>query len=263
VSAAALLAGVNRWPFWARTLPVHGRRLRATSLDRLVYLGLHATGAMGAPETRFFKAHVKPGMKVTDVGANLGVYTILFSKLVGPTGRVVAFEPDPGLFAALSENCAGLANVQLVNAAAGAATERRSFSLGGLNSGDNRLLAEGVQAPGSFTVDVVTLDEAAGADVSFVKIDVQGWERDVFQGMPATLGKVPIFFELWPYGLRQAGADPAALLSYLTEAGYSITEPHGADPGSAIDVVALIARLGTRGYTNLYAVPSSAQGPTR
>ena len=58
-----------------------------------------------------FKNIIKPGMRVLDLGANIGFYTVLFSKLVGENGKVFAFEPDPKNFKYLEGNIKTLHNV--------------------------------------------------------------------------------------------------------------------------------------------------------
>ena len=50
------------------------------------------------------KQEVKEGNNVIDIGANIGYFTLLFAKLVGPNGKVFAFEPDPTNFSILKKN---------------------------------------------------------------------------------------------------------------------------------------------------------------
>ena len=54
------------------------------------------TVASGSPDlTRFYREQLKPGMTFIDVGANIGYFTVLASRLVGPEGRVIGFKPNP------------------------------------------------------------------------------------------------------------------------------------------------------------------------
>src|SRR5258708_27788033 len=98
MALARLLSWFNLLPFWKRTVRVWGLELRSVSFDRLLYLFLHRLGWMGREEKAFLEQRIRPGMHVVDVGANLGLYTLLLSRLVGESGTVVAFEPDPELF---------------------------------------------------------------------------------------------------------------------------------------------------------------------
>jgi FkbM family methyltransferase len=80
-------------------------------------------GRAWEPEmTEEFRRRVKPGMTLADIGANVGYYTILASRLVGPTGKVLAFEPDEDNLAYLRKNLAenGCGNVQVYPFAVGA-----------------------------------------------------------------------------------------------------------------------------------------------
>ena len=96
---------------------------------------------MGDDTRQIIRRHVRPGDRVADVGANQGVFTLLLADAVGPTGSVDAFEPDPTLFAALSNNVRqnGIANVRLHACALSDAPGFAMLQRSTLNSGDNRL----------------------------------------------------------------------------------------------------------------------------
>jgi FkbM family methyltransferase len=196
--------------------------MTAPSLDRLACLALHRVGLMGNEDKAAYQRWILPGMTVVDIGANQGLYALLFSGLVGPTGSVLAFEPEPDMFTSLVQNCRAnaAANVECqqlaLGARAGAGTLHRSL----IHGGDNRI------APGlndkitkSVEIRIATLDEAVGARrVDFIKMDVQGWESEVFQGMDQVLRNnenLQIYFEFWPQALRNAGANPRDVLAFL------------------------------------------------
>jgi FkbM family methyltransferase len=215
-----LLMAINRSPLWHRRVRVHGAVLAASSLDRFVYLVLQKFGRMGGAERAFLTEHIRPGMNVVEAGANLGVFTLLLSRLVGPEGKVFAFEPDRALYATLLKNLEynAVRNVVPIARALGAVPARLLLKTYGLNSGDNRLCVDPAET-GAIPVDVVTLDEAlAGQRIDFVKLDVQGWELEALRGMSRILTENPrvnLFVEFWPYGLRRAGSTPFDLVSFL------------------------------------------------
>jgi FkbM family methyltransferase len=61
-------------------------------------------GGWDFEETKFLKKIIKKGDTVIDVGANIGYYTLLFSKLVGKEGKIYAYEPLPENFKLLKKN---------------------------------------------------------------------------------------------------------------------------------------------------------------
>jgi FkbM family methyltransferase len=183
---------------------------------------------MGA-DRALLEAQVQPGMVGVDIGANVGLYTHLLSRCVGERGLVYAFEPNPALFASLERNCRtnGLANVRLHNVALGAQDDTLTLTRARFNSGDSRLSRDETSAAsGSVSVPVRRLDGLLeGRPLDFVKIDVQGWELEVFKGMRGQLaGSRPlrIHFEFWPAGLRRANSDPAELLAFLGQHGFHL-----------------------------------------
>ena len=264
----ALLDRANHARAWQRVSILLGPDcFRAPSLDRLLALTLHRLGRMGVAERELLEHKVQPGMTVLDVGANQGVFTVLLSRLVGPEGKVHAFEPDPVLFAALTENCRrnGCVNVTLHPVALGvvpsddACLHRSLF-----NSGDNRLsgpLTGAVGAGVGVSGRVARLGDVLPPDttVDFAKVDVQGWEMEVFRGMEEMLvagNPRQIFFEYWPEGLRRAGTDPAELLRYLEACGYAVRPEATKDGVAVLDAGfprAVPAAEGAWAFTNFIA----------
>src|SRR5262249_36832247 len=100
----------------AREATVLGHRMRLDTCDSLE-LSIH--GIYEPAETRFVEANVPRGGCVLDIGANIGYYTLLFARAVGPAGRVFAFEPEPENFDLLRQNVRsnGYENVRMENLA--------------------------------------------------------------------------------------------------------------------------------------------------
>jgi FkbM family methyltransferase len=258
----SLLYDLNHASIWRRELTVWDQRVRAASLDRLVFLGLHRVGLMGKEEARLLKKLIGPGMQILDVGANIGLYTLLLAGLAGPSGRVFAFEPEPNLFSVLCENCAanGVLNVSPFQCAAGEANGRATFQRATFNSGDNRLgPARGDAQP--IEVEVVRLDDVVGVrPVHFIKLDVQGHELAALSGMPELLSANPdlrVLFEFWPAGLEAAKARPEKLLEFFLDRDFEIYETNEGRLERMRPPSQLLAGMKSKQYINLLAARGS------
>ena len=116
----------------------------------------------------------RPGMTVFDVGANVGYFTLLLSRAVGSTGKVIAFEPDPGNLANLRRNLRANA-IDNVSVMAAAATDK---------DGEARFESAAsmghVSATGALSVRTCRLDHFPTPDV--VKMDIEGGEAIALLG---------------------------------------------------------------------------------
>jgi FkbM family methyltransferase len=261
---SSLLYRLNHAPLWRREINVWDRRVRAASLDRLVALGLHRLGWMGRDEAILLRKLVRPGMHVVDVGANIGLYSLLLARLVERSGSVLAFEPEPNLFATLRENCASnnATNVVLFPCALGQAKGIASFHRSAFNSGDNRL---GPSSVGHDAVEVKVErfdDLRPDSKLDFVKIDVQGHELAALSGMERALSSSPnvrVLFEFSPAALRKAGTAPDLLLDFFRERGFKLYETEGARLKELRDSCRLISDLTGSRYTNLLAARDAVE----
>lgn len=232
--------------------------MRAASLDRLVALGLHRLGWMGRDEAILLRKLVRPGMHVVDVGANIGLYSLLLARLVGPGGSVLAFEPEPNLYEILRENCLSndATNIVFFQCALGRTNGRASFYRSVFNSGNNRL---GRASAGHDAVEVKVErfdDLRPESKPDFVKIDVQGHELAALAGMERALSasqNVRVLFEFAPAALRKAGTAPDLLLQFFRERGFGLYETEGARLKTLENSQRLISDLRGGRYTNLLA----------
>jgi len=255
-----ILDRFNRHSFWKRVTAAGGRQFAVPTFDRWLYVRLHALQWMGGDVPRLAR-HIRPGMTVVDVGANIGYYTLVFAGLVGPRGRVLAFEPDPDLYAAAVENVRrnGKAEiVQLHRCALGAQTAVMHLLRGHVNSGDNRLRREVPHSPRAVAVPVKRLDDViGGAAVDVIKIDVQGWECDVLEGMSGTLARhaasIKVYFEFWPRGIREAGRNPMDAVAMLRRAGCSLYRRGSEAPLSDAELEQFCRNAGRLTSLNLLA----------
>lgn len=174
------------------------------------------------------KKIIRPGMVVLDIGANIGFHTRVFSNLVGAKGKVYAFEPDPENYALLLKNISALKfkNVVAVNKAVSDFNGGVDFYKtpgSGLHS-----LYTSDKATRKSRVESVTIDsffaEAGGADINFVKIDVEGAEPKAIAGMSATLRRSPdinMLVEINPEALGRDGASPESFTGNLGALGFT------------------------------------------
>jgi FkbM family methyltransferase len=139
-------------------------------------------------------ATVKPGMTVIDIGAHIGYYTLLFAKCVGPSGRVLSFEPLPGNFALLQKNIRlnNLQNVRLLNQAVFSRTQGIVINVPDEqpNPGSGSMYTE--KGAKQYHVDAVSLDdycEKSAFRLDILKMDVEGAEYDVLRGAEKTIDR--------------------------------------------------------------------------
>jgi FkbM family methyltransferase len=138
------------------------------------------------------------GDLVFDVGAHCGVSTYHLSKLVGPEGRVIAFEPDPVNFAILKRNIDrhGLANVVTENAAMASTAGGLAFNAEGTIGSSLVSLLQRESVGETVTVNALTLGDAFArwGVPAFCKIDIEGAEVDVFRSSGEVLSRCKTHF---------------------------------------------------------------------
>jgi FkbM family methyltransferase len=171
--------------------------------------------------------HVKPGMSVLDIGANIGFYTRLLSRCVGKNGTVHAFEPEEANFNHLRRLTKKLTNIKRVKAACGEKSGFAHLYKSEKLNVDHHLY-KNEESRKKVDVRMVSVDDYlknGSGGIGFVKIDVQGYDCFVIKGMRETLSRSDntiIIGELWPYGLRQAGSSADEYLSELRRLGFIV-----------------------------------------
>ena len=189
--------------------------------DRMITPRIMA-GLFELRETQVVLGSVGRGDTFVDVGANVGYYTLLAAKLVGEEGRVIAFEPDPESFALLERNVRlnGFENVILEQKAVSNEPGTVRLYLAPENKGDHRIYETRRQPREFVEVEAVTLDHYFSDDlerIDFVKIDVQGADLAVLEGMTEIFDAnqhLLLSVEFWPYGLREFGDEARDLLDF-------------------------------------------------
>lgn len=208
-------------PRWRRRPPV------AWTYLQLYLLGKRLTESR---ELSTLQSLIAPGMVIADIGANVGFYTLEMAACVGPTGRVLAFEPDPFSFQLLTGRLRRAAeNVEAYQLALGNETGHALLYCSAYNRADNRLSPTHAE-PHVETCEaqVRTLDdvlrETKHEAIDALKIDVQGNEANVLRGAKQTLdaGVSWVWLEFSPDHLRGSGEDPVAFLETLSGLGMEL-----------------------------------------
>jgi FkbM family methyltransferase len=210
---------------------VRGHAMLLNPDDNVVSRLLAESGGIEWFETDLIEREVHEGDTVLDLGANIGYFTLQFARLVGPRGRVIAFEPDPVNANLLKRNVSlnGYHNVEIVRKAVADRTGESELHLCDNNHGDHRLYSSG-DGRTTIKVPMTTIDDHFGANppaVNLIKMDIQGSEPRALRGMDRTLKNSPsasLITEFWPIGLSQAGDSAAGFLTQLQRLGFDISE---------------------------------------
>lgn len=211
------------------------------SNDNVISHSIEAFGFWGHDQIEAFRRYVRPGNCAVDIGANLGHHSVALGKLVGPTGRVLAFEPQKRVFRLLMGNLAinALDHIEAWDVALGEVEGSGIMMHPGYDDPDERWnvgslgiytehsgLAEGANSLGQpERVQTRRLDDIlAGQPVDFIKSDAQGYDLLALKGAQASIErwKPVILTEIAPQLSAVRGVDYRDLYRFLLESGYRL-----------------------------------------
>lgn len=194
----------------------------------------------------YLKIVVKPGMVVLDVGANIGFYTTLFSKLVGENGKVIAFEPETTNFQHLRKATASFSNVVVKRIAVGDKNTNIKLYLSDKLNVDHRVYDNGEKRSVQDVKCIKIDDFLKGLKVDVIKVDTQGFDYFVVKGARRLIRrskKMVLFGELWAFGLKKSGVSEKKYLELLRNLGFRIKLNNNtaniSDPNHYTDFVAI------------------------
>jgi FkbM family methyltransferase len=184
-----------------------------------------------APVARFLRERIAPGDICVDVGANVGVYVLQFARWSGPSGRVIAFEPNPGARVVLDKHVrlndlAG--QVTVVPAAVGAKVGEAVLFADGADGmsrlgAPNREIADRVSP---LNVPIITLDDycqSRGLEPDWLFLDIEGFEIAALEGARGMIqsrrGSLGIIVEMHPDVWETADTTRAKTEALLKELG--------------------------------------------
>jgi len=162
-----ILTGINKGMKW----------ITGSGTSRACWLGNYEADHLTA-----LTKLVRPGMTVYDVGANAGFYTLAFSRLVGSSGRVFAFEPEATNVQFLRRHVKvnRLKNVTIVQVAISSQAGMVPFE-GSFGTGS-------IAQESFYLVPSISLDQFEGPQPSFIKMDIEGAEVLALRGARGVLG---------------------------------------------------------------------------
>jgi FkbM family methyltransferase len=203
--------------------PLPGLTIRLNTQERIERLMW--AGAYERSLVRALKFVLKPGMVFLDLGANIGYFSAIAAALIGPTGKVFAFEPSPACFIRLQHNLRCFQQAVLYNCAASDENGQCWFHFQAKENGWGSLfndhdLTERIQ------VSTLRLDDwardAAIERLDFLKIDIEGGEYAALHGAQTLLRRFQpiVIAELNSVCLSRDQRTPDDVLHLLCEAGY-------------------------------------------
>ncbi|MGA1869109.1 MAG: FkbM family methyltransferase [bacterium] len=193
-------------------------------IGRCIYLN----GVWEKEVTEFILSRIKPGFIVLDIGADIGYYTLLFAKLVGPSGHVVSFEPIPKAKWYLDKNIE-INKFNNVTSHSFALFDKKGyvcledpFHTSKINPSKQNISSNDIR------VEMKVFDECAAemgiTQVNLVKIDVEGAELNILRGMRNTLQEQhpALLVEVHPQQIQTFNFSAPDIIDFLSELNYQI-----------------------------------------
>lgn len=168
---------------------------------------------------------LRPGDVAVDIGAHTGTFTKRFTTAVGPTGRVIACEPDEKTRERWIQNWGKTAQAEVQPYALSDTIGTRAFYQGSQSETHSLWASNVPKMNRTALVETTTLDALLdGVRPRVIKIDAQGAEAHILRGATETLQTPGLYLmlEIWPEGLRAAGDSVQAVADLLEQAGYVI-----------------------------------------
>jgi FkbM family methyltransferase len=204
-----------------------GRLLVFSPRKNLIGQALYACGVWEPEVTATIASETKPGMIALDVGADIGYYSMHFSRLVGKAGRVIAFEPIPKARERLVHNIAlnKLDNIEVSEFALGNQEGivflEDPFTKSRVNLKKTTGGAHDIQVSIKRFDDLI---DGSLPSIDIIKMDIEGAEHEALRGMEQTLRrcKPVIVLEVHNHFLPLFNSTSDALLDWLSKLGYEI-----------------------------------------
>ena len=175
-------------------------------------------------EEDFIGEYLQAGDVMLDIGANVGLMSLRAAATIGEKGRVLAFEPHPVVISYLEGNIRlnGFRNIKTHNVALGKESDR-SIGLKTSKTDDMSQVSEGGEGLSVPLARLDDFDADISGEVALLKIDVEGYEKFVFEGGPKVLRRTKcILFEACEEHYRNFDYGSPEVFEFLTAQGFSI-----------------------------------------
>lgn len=215
---------------------VHGFRMFLDTRDIVISPIIALEGEWEPELTRYFLKTVKPGMRVIDVGANMGYFSLICAGILKNTnGFLYSYEADPECHEFLVDNLAlnwYFDEVSATNLAIYSKEDdlvlnvrdkyKGNTSIGDVDAKDLSEICDGIR---KVNVHAMPLDllHKDNQQIDFIKIDVEGAELYVLQGAKEIIRKsenIKVLVEWSPGQMHQVGYEPLELLEFINELGF-------------------------------------------
>jgi len=187
--------------------------------------------------------HVHPGIvgdgEVLDIGANIGYTAAVLARVIKPGRKVFAFEPEPfnfGLLQRVANRREFRDKIVPAQLAVGSADGTINLWINDHHHADHRVITNEFRtahaSANEVSVSMVSIDSFVRSNpgpISFVKIDVQGYELEVCKGMEETLrqnAEITVVLEFTPSSMREMGFDPLHLIDFFASRAFKVYEIH-------------------------------------
>ena len=206
---------------------IHGSKMMLDLSDKGICKDLFLYRSREPESTKIFMKELSEGMKVVDIGANIGYYVLVESRIVGNRGTVYAIEPEPRNFQLFKHNVElndYSDRVEPFNIAIGNKTGKELFEIS--DKCNTHRIAKPNSSDKCIEVPITTLDEfLEDRSADFVRMDAEGYEYFIILGMKKTLEKnhpLKLFIEVHPKLIKQYGGDVEDMLKLLSDASFRV-----------------------------------------
>lgn len=186
------------------------------------------------PEVDFISRNVRPGSHCVDIGANVGFFTLLIAKAIGPDGQLFSFEPGPLSFGLLQANVRlnDYGNVHLENKAVAEASSLANLYINPRGESDNHAsiapIDYGADQRERLAIQAVSLDDyfdGKQSRIDYIKMDIQGAEYRALNGMRRVLtenARIQLTVEYAPYLPLWSDVTPRDYVNLIRSFGFKM-----------------------------------------